>query len=87
MAERKTHNIVTFDLDDQIVSEVQTRAGIDYSAAVRTIIREFGRINGLPQSATPEVVRKPRKMVRKPAKRLAATRLASIAGLSKGLVN
>lgn len=52
MTGRNTHNIVTFEHDDEIVQAVQQRMGLnDYSAAVRAIIREFGRINGLPESA------------------------------------
>ncbi len=84
MPVRNTHNIVTFEIDDQIVGEVQQRAGIDYSAAVRTIIREFGRINGLPESATKPVVRETPRKARKVAGR---KQLSNIPGVSKGLVN
>jgi hypothetical protein len=44
MADKRTHNIVTFSEDDAIIEAVQSRIGsTDYSAAVRFIIREFSK--------------------------------------------
>ena len=43
---RTTHNIVTFSDDERIVSAVQEKIGaIDYSTAVRYIIREYARLS------------------------------------------
>jgi len=96
MAEKKTHNIVTFDLDDQIVAVHQMQTGAaDYSASVRMIIRDWARISGLSAlmgyssvDVTQEYIKAAKKSEgRKPRKRVSRKKLAEIPGVSKGMVN